>query len=137
MSQNNKEIQVDKDNMNKDAKEYIPTNRRNKEKELPKVLYIEADSDEEEEKEEEEDEEEKIIKEGMDMIEKDLIEVEAIEEMVDDISEDEDKWLPMYRNCECCKGFVFNCKGKTCSELGKCYCKLKDECDRRLDKNND
>ena len=134
MSQNNKVIQGDKDNLNKDAKEFVPTTRRNKEKELPKVQYIEADSDEEEENE---DEEEKIIKEGMDMIEKDLIEFEAIEEMVDNISEDEDKWLPMYRNCECCKGFVFNCKGKICSELGKCYCKMKDECDRRLDKNND
>ena len=47
----------------------------------------------------------------------------------DDDSEDEDKWIPKYRNCECCYGFVYNCKGKICASLGQCYCKMEDEMD--------
>ena len=63
----------------------------------------------------------------------DPILIEVIEELGKDMSEDEDMWFPMYRNCECCKGFVFKCKGKTCADLGQCFCKMKDECDKKLD----
>ena len=114
--------------LNKNAKEYIPTKRRIKrekeESNIQKIQYIEADDDEEEEND---------IKEKIDKIEKDMIEEEAIEELGDDLSDDEDKWLPMYRDCECCKGFVYNCKGEACVDLGQCYCKMKDECDKKLD----
>ena len=108
--------------LNKNAKEYIPTKRRIKrekeESNIQKIQYIEADDDEEEEND---------IKEKIDKIEKDMIEEEAIEELGDDLSDDEDKWFPMYRDCECCKGFVYNCKGEACVDLGQCYCKMKDE----------
>ena len=114
--------------LNKNAKEYIPTKRRIKrekeESNIQKIQYIEADDDEEEEND---------IKEKIDKIEKDMIEEEAIEELGDDLSDDEDKWFPMYRDCECCKGFVYNCKGEACVDLGQCYCKMKDECDKKLD----
>ena len=113
--------------LNKNAKEYIPTKRRIKREEesnIQKIQYIEADDDEEEEHD---------IKEKIDKIEKDMIEEEAIEELGDDLSDDEDKWFPMYRDCECCKGFVYNCKGEACVDLGQCYCKMKDECDKKLD----
>ncbi len=113
--------------LNKNAKEYIPTKRRIKREEesnIQKIQYIEADDDEEEEND---------IKEKIDKIEKDMIEEEAIEELGDDLSDDEDKWFPMYRDCECCKGFVYNCKGEACVDLGQCYCKMKDECDKKLD----
>ena len=46
---------------------------------------------------------------------------------VDDDSEDEDKWYPKHRNCPCCHGFVYNCKGKTCVSLGQCHCKTEYE----------
>ena len=46
----------------------------------------------------------------------------------DDESDDE-KWFPKYRNCDCCKGFVYKCEGDTCKSLGKCYCKIKSQID--------
>ena len=120
MSQNIKTNQVE-DTLNKNAKEYIPSKvRMQKMKEFTNVQYVEVDSDEEEEND---------IHEKIDMIEKEMIESEVIEELGKDMSEDEDMWFPMYRNCECCKGFVFKCKGKTCADLGQCYCKMKDEVD--------
>ena len=120
MSQNIKTNQV-VDTLNKNAKEYIPSKvRMQKMKEFTNVQYVEVDSDEEEEND---------IQEKIDMIEKEMIESEVIEELGKDMSEDEDMWFPMYRNCECCKGFVFKCKGKTCADLGQCYCKMKDEVD--------
>ena len=124
MSQNIKTNQVE-DTLNKNAKEYIPSKvRMQKMKEFTNVQYVEVDSDEEEEND---------IQEKIDMIEKEMIESEVIEELGKDMSEDEDMWFPMYRNCECCKGFVFKCKGKTCADLGQCYCNMKDECDKKLD----
>ena len=124
MSQNIKTNQVE-DTLNKNAGEYIPSKvRMQKMKEFTNVQYVEVDSDEEEEND---------IHEKIDMIEKEMIESEVIEELGKDMSEDEDMWFPMYRNCECCKGFVFKCKGKTCADLGQCYCKMKDECDKKLD----
>ena len=124
MSQNIKTNQVE-DTLNKNAEEYVPSKvRMQKMKEFTNVQYVEVDSDEEEEND---------IHEKIDMIEKEMIESEVIEELGKDMSEDEDMWFPMYRNCECCKGFVFKCKGKTCADLGQCYCKMKDECDKKLD----
>ena len=79
--------------LNKNAKEYIPTKRRNKKDEestIQKIQYIEGDDDDDEE-------EEKDIQEKIDKIEKDMIEEEAIEELGDDLSDDEDKWFPMIR----------------------------------------
>ena len=54
----------------------------------------------------------------------DLIENLAIEQMDDD----EDKYLEKYKNCTCCKGFVNKCKGEVCRDLGQCYCIMYDEC---------
>ena len=126
--------------LNKNAKEYIPTKKRipeiidfslTKKEYRPKEIieYIEADDDEEEEDENE-------INEKMDMIVKDMVENDIIEEMENAESEDEDKWFPKYKDCECCKGFIFKCKGQTCADLGQCYCKMKDDCDKQADKEN-
>ncbi len=125
--------------LNKNAKEYVPTKKRIPEKidfnltaieYWPKqaVEYIEADDGEEEEDED--------VKEKMDMIVKDMVETEVMEEIGDEESEDEDKWFPKYKDCECCHGFVFKCKGLTCSDLGQCFCKMKDDCDRQVQKEN-
>ena len=122
--------------LNKDAKEYIPTKKRIPEKidfnltaieYRPKlaVEYIEADDD---------DDEEEDVKEKMDMIVKDMVESEVMEEMGNEVSEDEEKWLPEYKDCECCHGFVFKCNGITCADLGQCYCKMKDDCDKHESK---
>ena len=133
-------IKMEYDQLNKNAKEYIPTKKRipeiidfslTKKEYRPKEIieYIEADDDEEEEDENE-------INEKMDMIVKDMVENDIIEEMENAESEDEDKWFPKYKDCECCKGFIFKCKGQTCADLGQCYCKMKDDCDKQADKEN-
>ena len=115
--------------LNKNAKEYVPTKNRipqklqfnleaKEYKPKEKVEYVEGDDDEDDE-----------VKEKMDMIVKDMVEDEVMEELGNEESEDEDKWIPKYKNCECCHGFVYKCKGDTCSSLGQCYCKMKDDCD--------
>ena len=129
MSQNINVNQVENP-LNKNAKEYVPTKIRNKERKMFDPNFIQFIEDVNDEAEEDE----KDVQEKMDMIEKDIIEEEAFEEFANDLSEDEDMWLPRYKDCECCKGFVFKCNGKTCADLGQCYCKMKDECDKKLDK---
>ena len=117
--QNQKRI-PDKLNFNLEALEYQP-------KELNQ--YNEDDDDDEEFDE--------LMKEELDKIIGDIIEKEAFEELKKekekeldtslDESEDEDKWVPDYKGCECCGGFIYKCNGKTCSSLGVCYCKMKDD----------
>jgi hypothetical protein len=134
-------IKKEYEHLNKNAKEYIPTKKRipeiidfslTKREYRPKqiVEYVEVDDDEEEEDDENE------INEKVDMIIKDMVEDDIIEEMGNEESEDEDKWFPKYKDCECCQGFIFKCKGQTCADLGQCYCKMKDECDKQVDKEN-
>ena len=131
------EVIKKEDQLNKNAKEYIPTKNR-----IPKIIdlnlkaqdfipkqlieYVEADDDEYDEDNE--------VQEKMDMIVKDMVEADFIEEMGNEDSEDEDKWYPKYKDCECCQGFAFKCKGQTCADLGQCYCKMKDECDKQVEK---
>ena len=100
-------------NFNLNAKDYIPKN----------VIVNGQDENGEDEVDEDD-----MIDEQMDMIMKDVIEDEMVDELADD-SEDEDKWFPKYKDCPCCKGFVFKCSGVSCQSLGQCYCKMKDDCE--------
>ena len=79
-------------------------------------------------------EEEEKVKEVIDNLYLKDIENEVIDEMEkvmkrenENDSDDEDKWIPKYKDCPCCYGFVYKCKGDTCSSLGQCYCKMKDD----------
>lgn len=100
-------------NLNLDAKEYIPK-------------YVEYLDNQQEEEEEDSD----LEGEEFDMIVKDIIDNEALEEAYEDDEEsDEDKWFPKYKDCECCNGFVFKCTGAACKNMNMCYCKMKEECD--------
>ena len=125
--------------LNKEATEYIPSKNRipenlnfnlaaaeYKPKEI--IEYIESDYDE--------DQTDEQIQEEIDMIIGDVVENEVMDELAnqrdssdDDDSEDEDKWIPKYKDCQCCSGFVYRCKGEACSYLGQCYCKMKDDID--------
>lgn len=96
---------------NLDAKEYIPKRPQNN-----KENDNDEDSDEENEK-------------AIEEYENRLVEEDLMAELDEDDSEDEDKWYPKYQNCECCKGFVYKCKGEACQNLGQCFCKMKDDCD--------
>ena len=112
--------------LNKNAKEYIPTKNR-----VPQKLDFNLDAKEYKPKEKAEvnDNEEKEVQEKMDMIIKDMAEDAVMEELGNEESEDEDTWLEKYKDCQCCQGFVYKCKGEACSSLGQCYCKMKDDCE--------
>ena len=105
-----KKLENEKLKFNLNAKEYEPKN------------YNKKEEDEDEENNEE-----------LDMIVKDMVENDILDEMGEDDqfsdSADEDKWYPKYKDCECCKGFVYKCKGEACQSLGQCYCKMKDDCE--------
>ena len=81
MNQNIKVIQVENP-LNKNAKEYIPSKIRNKERKMfyPNFIRLIEDVDDEAE------EDEKDVQEKMDMIEKDIIEEDAFEEFANDFS---------------------------------------------------
>jgi hypothetical protein len=34
----------------------------------------------------------------------------------------ENEWFPKYRDCSCCKGYIYGCKDSTCAQLGVCGC---------------
>ena len=119
--ENKKEINT----LNKDAKEYVPTKKR-----VPDKLNFNLQAKEYKPKEKlDDDKEDEEVNEKLDMIVKDMAEDEVMEELGNEESEDEDKWIEKYKNCECCRGFVYKCKGDTCASLGQCYCKMKDDCD--------
>ena len=134
--------------LNKEATEYIPSKNRipenlnfnlaaaeYKPKEI--IEYIESDYDE--------DQTDEQIQEEIDMIIGDVVENEVMDELANqgklgndsDDSIDEDKWFPKYKDCECCHGFVYKCKGDACSALGQCYCKMKDDVDDEGDENKE
>ena len=134
--------------LNAAATEYIPSKNRIPDKLnfnlsaaefKPKetvIEYVEVDDDDNDEQ----------IKEELDMIVGDVVENEVMNELAkerqldnsSEDSEDEDKWIPKYKDCECCSGFVYKCKGDACSSLGECYCKMKDDVDdEEINENND
>jgi hypothetical protein len=113
------EIDGDKLKFNLSASEYVPTFNQG---ELQNEFEV-MDINEQEEMEDEENEGEEF-----DMIMKDIINNEVMEQIEDDESDDE-KWFPKYKDCECCKGFVYKCNGSACVNMGACYCKMKEECD--------
>ena len=135
MSQNESNKQK---SLNTSASEYIPSKNR-----IPDILNFNLSAAEFKPKEtvveyvEDDDDNDELIKEEFDMIMGDVVENEVMNELAkerkldnsSEDSEDEDKWIPKYKDCECCSGFVYKCKGEACSSLGECYCKMKDDVD--------
>jgi hypothetical protein len=107
----------DKLNLNLMAKEYIPKSIATQNQITYTPEYFEDDNDEE------------YAGEEFYMIMKDIIDNEVMEELEEEDEADEDRWFPKYKDCECCKGFVYKCKGVACEFMDACYCKMKDECD--------
>lgn len=117
--------------LNPNAKTFVPKSQRTEENiklNLNAKEWTPSNAEVEDEKDEEEEDED-VDNEEFDMIAKDIINDEVMEEINEDDESDADKWFPMYKDCECCKGFVYKCQGKTCIDLGECYCKMKDDCD--------
>ena len=127
-AQQTSDSEYPKINFNLDAAQYIP-------KELPNELLNYVD--------EVEDYEEEILEKIDEMIGNEL-EKEVMDKLQEqrnmegdyDDSDDEDKWIPDYRNCACCHGYVYNCKGKTCISMGQCYCKMKDDLEKEEKEEN-
>ena len=97
-----KNTQSEKD-LNVQAKEFVPKKKKEKlnfnMEAKPYIPKQKTDIDlNEEEKEMLEDE---ANQEEIDMIMNDVVEMDMMEEL--DESEDEDKWFPQYKDCECCK----------------------------------
>ena len=124
MSENKKPEQ----SLNKEAKEYIPTKNRKLDLNLDAKEYKPKNKTKNVELDEEEDED---VNNKMDMIANDMVVNDMIEAAKDDNSdeEDENKFCEKYKNCTCCKGYVYKCNGDTCKSLGQCYCKMSDECE--------
>jgi hypothetical protein len=106
---NNTEKQL---NFNLQAKEYVPKNFT-----VQNTNDFNDDYDNNDECEGEE----------FDMIMNDIIDNEINEELEEE--SDDEKWMPKYKDCECCKGYVYKCKGTACVNMGTCYCKMREECD--------
>ncbi len=113
--------------LNKEAKEYIPTKNRKLNFNLEAKEYTPKNKNSNKDFDEEDDE----VNKKMDMIVNDMIVNDLIEEAKDHDSdeEEENKFFEKYKNCKCCKGYVYKCQGDTCKSLGQCYCKMSDECE--------
>ena len=124
MSENKKPTE----SLNKEAKEYIPTKNRKLNFNLEAKEYQPKEKEKNIENDEEDDEE---VNKKLDMIVNDMVVNDLIEEAKDSDSdeEDENKFYPKYKNCQCCKGYVYKCNGDTCKSLGQCYCKMSDDCE--------
>lgn len=49
-------------------------------------------------------------------------------EMIEDIELfNKDEFDPHFKDCTCCKGFIYNCRSKVCENLGVCQCKAHSE----------
>ncbi len=114
--------------LNKEAKEYVPTKNRKLNFNLNAKEYKPKEKEKNIELEEEDDEE---IDKKMDMIVNDMLENDLMEEANknDSDEEDENKCYPKYKDCKCCKGYIYKCNGETCKSLGQCYCKMSDDCE--------
>ena len=112
---------------NLEAKEFVPRDPKEEvpqvDNEVTKEVQVKVPEDEEED-----DNPDDPNVEEFDMIMKDIVNNDVMEELCEEESDDE-KWFPKYKECECCKGFVYKCTGSACTELGQCFCKMKDECE--------
>lgn len=108
-------------NLNLNAEEYKPKSQQPDNYQNPYQIRQLDD--------EENEEEEDLENEELDMIVNDLVENDAYEEFEEEDESDDEKWFPKYKDCECCKGFIYKCKGSACINMGACYCKMKEECD--------
>ncbi len=52
---------------------------------------------------------------------------EYFESQIDEIMRDLEQFEEKMKDCTCCKGYVYACKGKMCQNLGKCQCMVHEE----------
>jgi hypothetical protein len=127
---NNNDIKVDEIEkgtlkLNLEAPEYKPLNKNNFETNQT-INYYKSSSCQDYKLEYNNLEDELNPNEDeIDMIANDIVQ----DEELSDEDYDDDKWIPKFKDCECCKGYIYKCKGTACQYLGACYCKVKYDCD--------
>lgn len=57
----------------------------------------------------------------------DDFEHEYFESQIDEIMRDLEQFEEKMKDCTCCHGYVYACKGKMCQNLGKCQCMVHEE----------
>lgn len=112
---NSEEQNKDSLQFNLKAKEYVPKT----------VTYggyqVEGLDDDGEDEEVEDDVIDELVNQELD---------EPIDPMGDDEEEsDDEKWFPKYKDCSCCKGYIYKCTGDVCTSLGVCFCKAQEDYD--------
>jgi len=128
---NNSDVENKLLKLNLNASEYVPnksntTNSSDKLNSYSNSNFVDQNQKFPENTKEEYFDEVEPNDDELDMIMKDMMENDDIE--CEEESDDE-KWFPKFKDCDCCKGFVYKCKGNACQYLGACYCKVKNECD--------
>jgi hypothetical protein len=120
-------------NLNVNAKEFVPKSKEKLNFNLKAEEYKPSEQLQGEEVlENGEEVEEDEIGDDIDKIMNDIENDDALDELEEEDESDEDKWFPKYKDCECCKGFVYKCNGPSCQSLGECFCKMKIECEENL-----
>lgn len=122
-SDNNNEVKEEKQNIqfNLNAKEFVPK------KEVTSNEYkIEGLEDDEDEAQAEDE----VIDELVNQELTDPIDPLPIDE--DEEESDDEKWFPKYKDCTCCKGYIYKCSGDVCQSLGVCFCKAQEDYDPEI-----
>ena len=96
----------------------IKFNNKSIENDLKEVKIIQANTEKEKDDTANDLDIEEIIEQGLDDY--------------DDEESDGNEWVPQYKNCACCKGYINKCSGVICSSLGVCYCKAQEEFDPEM-----
>jgi hypothetical protein len=131
-SENNSEVENKLLKLNLNANEYVPAkpngnyNNNNQTNGTQFIMNQNTMLNYENSKEDNNDDFEEPNDDELDMIMKDMMENDDVE---GEEESDDEKWFPKFKDCDCCKGFVYKCKGNACQYLGACYCKVKNECD--------
>ncbi len=100
-------------NYNLNANEFKPKET----KEDNVIEYVEDDADEDDD-----------IEQQMNQADEKLIdELMKKEQVIEDEMSDDDNWFPKYKDCPCCKGFIYKCDGEVCKSIGECFCKSEED----------
>lgn len=49
-----------------------------------------------------------------------LAEMQAMTMMDDHLN----TWYAVYKDCACCKGYIYRCNDELCKQMGQCHCSM-------------
>ena len=111
MSSDSEPEREDKFELNPNATPFVPKTRNNPNIGSSKINASDQKENTEENKEEVE------------------IPIDALEEFQEDLlnrlMKEQPYYMEKFKDCSCCKGYVYNCQGEICKYLEVCHCKAK------------